>query len=401
MNESDNFALVPRQPAQLEKAEPGPKRVLSGMVTDTLALVRSRPLKIILVDDEELLLELIELAIRAKFKNVIVQKFQDSRKALQELQREKPDLLMTDDKMPGLTGEDIVRHLVDRNATYPIIVGGGWPSTEEWVRKIKDKKSNISFLLYPCTTEQLYAEIAKHLAVAQPREMELDSQEPYGALKTPCPKCGGEVRDNYFKFECRKCDFALPKIMAGRQLEIHEVEQLVEKGQVGPLQGFRSTKGFPLVAIIKIKPDFTPEFNFEDEALVSGQRIWREFELKWRLGARTAGLLVKVASQFVSYIEISCGYETASAKSFMGVMMVGGPDAGPGSRIKVTATGHDASAAIDAVTELFTCGSREDHCINPDCMSKPCLVSYSKDDITYSCEEGHTWNVPRTGESER
>jgi nitrogen PTS system EIIA component len=41
MNESDNFALVPKTPTVLEKAEPGTKRVLSGMVADALILAKS------------------------------------------------------------------------------------------------------------------------------------------------------------------------------------------------------------------------------------------------------------------------------------------------------------------------------------------------------------------------
>jgi hypothetical protein len=40
MNKGDNFALVPRPPGALEKAEPGAKRILSGMVADTLALLK-------------------------------------------------------------------------------------------------------------------------------------------------------------------------------------------------------------------------------------------------------------------------------------------------------------------------------------------------------------------------
>jgi TPR repeat protein len=40
MNEKNNFALVPRAPGALEKAEPGARRILSGMVSDTLALAR-------------------------------------------------------------------------------------------------------------------------------------------------------------------------------------------------------------------------------------------------------------------------------------------------------------------------------------------------------------------------
>ena len=38
MNEKNNLALVTRPPRALEKAEPGAKRILSGMVADTLAL---------------------------------------------------------------------------------------------------------------------------------------------------------------------------------------------------------------------------------------------------------------------------------------------------------------------------------------------------------------------------
>lgn len=39
-SEKNDFALVPKTPAALEKVEPGAKRLLSGMVADTLALAR-------------------------------------------------------------------------------------------------------------------------------------------------------------------------------------------------------------------------------------------------------------------------------------------------------------------------------------------------------------------------
>jgi hypothetical protein len=40
MNERDKFALMPRPPGALEKAVPGAKRIISGIVADTLALVK-------------------------------------------------------------------------------------------------------------------------------------------------------------------------------------------------------------------------------------------------------------------------------------------------------------------------------------------------------------------------
>lgn len=93
----------------------------------------------------------------------------------------------------------------------------------------------------------------------------------FGTLKTPCPKCGGEIHENYKKFQCQKCDFNLWKNVLGRQFEIPEVEELIAKGQVGPLKGFRSSKGFPFAAIIKMKPDFTTEFDFGQDKKENGE----------------------------------------------------------------------------------------------------------------------------------
>ena len=87
----------------------------------------------------------------------------------------------------------------------------------------------------------------------------------YGKLTVPCPKCGGEILENYKKFQCQKCDFALWKIVASRQLEIPEVEELISKGVVGPLQGFRSKQGFPFAAIIKMNAESKPEFDFGND----------------------------------------------------------------------------------------------------------------------------------------
>jgi DNA topoisomerase-3 len=93
----------------------------------------------------------------------------------------------------------------------------------------------------------------------------------YGKLNVPCPKCGGEILENYKKFQCQKCDFALWKIVASRQLEIFEVEELISKGVVGPLQGFRSKQGFPFAAIIKMGADFKPEFDFGNDQNKDGE----------------------------------------------------------------------------------------------------------------------------------
>ncbi len=87
----------------------------------------------------------------------------------------------------------------------------------------------------------------------------------FGTLKVPCPKCGGEMKENYKKFQCQKCDFSLWKIVAGRQFEIQEAEELITKRVVGPLQGFRSKLGRPFAAVIKLTPELEPKFDFGQE----------------------------------------------------------------------------------------------------------------------------------------
>lgn len=42
MNEKNDFALVRKPSSAVEKAAPGAKRILSGMVADTIILVESR-----------------------------------------------------------------------------------------------------------------------------------------------------------------------------------------------------------------------------------------------------------------------------------------------------------------------------------------------------------------------
>jgi len=114
-------------------------------------------------------------------------------------------------------------------------------------------------------------EMTRHI-VQQTKGFESDTVPgDFGEVKVPCPKCGGVIKENYKKFQCQKCDFALWKIVAGRQFEIPEIEELISKRTIGPLQGFRSKMGRPFAAIIKMTPELKPEFDFgqqneEDQA---------------------------------------------------------------------------------------------------------------------------------------
>jgi DNA topoisomerase-3 len=108
------------------------------------------------------------------------------------------------------------------------------------------------------------ADMTRHI-VERAKKFEEDTiPGDFGVLKVPCPKCGGEVREKYKQFQCinEKCDFAIWKTLCGRMFEMEEVEKLITEKQVGPLQNFRSKKGFPFTAVLKLTAEFKIEFDF-------------------------------------------------------------------------------------------------------------------------------------------
>jgi DNA topoisomerase-3 len=110
----------------------------------------------------------------------------------------------------------------------------------------------------------------------------------YATLATPCPNCGGVVKENYRRFTCtgvaganqagaasgstgEGCGFSITKIPAGRAFETAEVETFLRDKKIGPLAGFRSKAGWPFTAEIKLAFDdeinnWKLEFDFGDDA---------------------------------------------------------------------------------------------------------------------------------------
>ncbi len=71
------------------------------------------------------------------------------------------------------------------------------------------------------------------------------------------------------------------------------------------------------------------------------------------LHARASAKFVQMVERFNAEVWVTRGSETVGGTSIMGLMML---SAGPGTSIVVSATGPEAQAAIDAITEL--CASK-------------------------------------------
>ncbi|MDO5693567.1 MAG: DNA topoisomerase III [Pseudomonadota bacterium] len=100
----------------------------------------------------------------------------------------------------------------------------------------------------------------------------------YATLQTPCPNCGGVVKENYRRFGCagasgtgEGCGFSFTKTPAGRTFAVEEAEAFLRDHKIGPLEGFRSKAGWPFVAELALVRDeesgnFKLEFDFGDDA---------------------------------------------------------------------------------------------------------------------------------------
>ncbi len=142
--------------------------------------------------------------------------------------------------------------------------------------------------------ETFMAEIAAmtQRIVAKAKEYDRDTiPGDYATLKTPCPNCGGVVKENYRRFTCighegavppvgttegTGCGFSIGKIPGGRSFELHEVEEFLANKKIGPLEGFRSKAGWPFTAELKLSFDeeiknWKLEFDFGEDAKKEGE----------------------------------------------------------------------------------------------------------------------------------
>ena len=105
----------------------------------------------------------------------------------------------------------------------------------------------------------------------------------YATLATPCPNCGGVVKENYRRFACsgkpgaaEGCGFSISKIPGSRAFELDEVERFLADKKIGPLEGFRSKAGWPFTAELKLAFDdelknWKLEFDFGEDAKNAGE----------------------------------------------------------------------------------------------------------------------------------
>ena len=238
------------------------------------------------------------------------------------LRREGRDLVPTAKARQLMT---LLNGLDVKELTSPELTG-------EWEHKLKQieqgELERFAFM----------QEIAQMTQVIVKRAKEYDRDTvpgDYVSLQTPCPKCGAEVKENYRRYACTKCDFSIGKHPGGRTFEPVEVETLITDKHIGPLQGFISKMGRPFAAILKLDPDSKLEFDFGQRDEESNEPV--DFSGRTALGP-CPKCTAPVYEHGMSYIcEKSVGPERNC--DFRSGKVILQQEVGPDQMVKLLATG--------------------------------------------------------------
>ncbi len=119
-------------------------------------------MKILLVDDETAILDTLAILFRGQGWDVVVA--DSGPKALAALEDEKPDIVLTDIRMPGATGLDVLAEARDIDAEVPVILMTAQASLQSAVRAVNE--GAYYYLQKPFANDELLA-ICKRAAEAR------------------------------------------------------------------------------------------------------------------------------------------------------------------------------------------------------------------------------------------
>lgn len=185
--------------------------------------METRTEKILVVDDEEHIIELVELYLRKEGYRVV--SAQDGDAAIEKFSVEKPDLLVLDIMLPGADGLDVLRQ-VRKTSRVPVIM---LTARESEVDKVVGLELGADdYLTKPFSARELVARVKAVLRRAKPAEEELepvlvrDSLTIDSSRRRVEVKGGGEV-------ELTAKEFDLLYVMAANPGIVLTRDRLMEK----------------------------------------------------------------------------------------------------------------------------------------------------------------------------
>ena len=123
-----------------------------------------KPLKLVIIDDEEVHFQLMKRAIDKSFPLALVDYFEEASACLERLNELTPDVIITDYLMPGMNGIEFLEAMNEANREIPVVMITGQGDENTAVRAMKLGawdylvKSGDFFTLLPSVIEKVIRE---------------------------------------------------------------------------------------------------------------------------------------------------------------------------------------------------------------------------------------------------
>ena len=152
-----------------------------------------KPLTIVIVDDESLARQGLRHHLREIEGVEIIAEFGDSQRALNYLQTARPDLLLVDIEMPGMTGMVLVEKLADPLPAVAFVTAFDQYAIEAF------RHQAIDYLLKPVDVERLGSVVAMAATRRERTDLEQENRALRSALYEAEQARLGEIKVRYNK----------------------------------------------------------------------------------------------------------------------------------------------------------------------------------------------------------
>lgn len=131
-------------------------------------------LRVLIVDDEAIVLESVSQVLKGQFQDIAIETAKNSREGLIKLEHFRPNVIMTDIKMPGMNGLEFIERIRKVNQIVKIIIVSAYDHFEYAKEAVKFDVED--YILKPLSKSKLI-EVISSIEVKVEREEELRNKE--------------------------------------------------------------------------------------------------------------------------------------------------------------------------------------------------------------------------------
>jgi response regulator RpfG family c-di-GMP phosphodiesterase len=129
-------------------------------------VMKNDDIRLLVVDDERSICDILSQYLRIKGYTVLIAKSAED--AIGILKKEKIDLVLSDIKMPGMTGVDLLKWIRDYNRILPVLLTTGFPTLDSAIEALKC--GAFDYLTKPFHLEEIGEKIKRALLNKQMEE---------------------------------------------------------------------------------------------------------------------------------------------------------------------------------------------------------------------------------------